>query len=161
MATQNANKLVISYNNWCSYIKIKKQNILKKIDSTSILDNSNENKTFINIFKNIFNIDIFDISRIGYISFSFLDTYINSYLLNILKNDKQINYYFLNNDDDYDYITNKCGKDNCTRCGLECKKERENKKQLNNDINNILELIINFIIQTEFTLNLHLFLIII
>jgi len=145
-------KLTISYADWISYIKIKKQKILKNIDTTSILDNSTENKIFINILKNIFNTDIFDISKIGYISFSFLDTYINEYLINILKNDKQVKYYFLNNND----TTTRCGKDTCKNCSY----NKNNTIKLNDDLNNILELIINFIIQTEFTLNLHLFLII-
>ena len=144
MAALKTNKLTISYVDWISYIKIKKHKILRKIDTTSILDNSIENKTFINILKNIFSTDIFDISRIGYIAFSFLDTYINPYLVNILKNDKQLNYYFLNHKD-YDNNDNN---------------DNNGNKKLNDDINNILELIINFIIQTEFSLNLHLFLII-
>ena len=134
MSENEKYKLAITYNDWNNYIEIKKNKLLKQIDSTSFLDNSNESKTFITILKAIFNMDIFNMSRISYLAFSFLDIYINSYLINILQNDKHIHHII--------------------------SIRTSNDKQLNNDTNIILQFIINLIIQIEFILNLHLFIII-
>lgn len=134
MSENEKYKLAITYNDWNNYIEIKKTKLLKQIDSTSFLDNSNESKTFITILKAIFNMDIFNMSRISYLAFSFLDIYINSYLINILQNDKHIHHII--------------------------SIRTSNDKQLNNDTKIILQFIINLIIQIEFILNLHLFIII-
>ena len=134
MSENEKYKLAITYNDWNNYIKIKKTKLLRQLDNTSYLDNSNESKIFITILKAIFNMDMFNMSRISYLAFSFLDIYINSYLINILQNDKHIYH-----------ITNISSL---------------NDKQINNNTKIILQFIINLIIQIEFILNLHLFIII-
>jgi len=78
--------------------------------------------------------DIFNMSRISYLAFSFLHIYINSYLINILQNDKHIHHT--------------------------TSIQSPNDKQLNNDTKIILQFIINLIVHIEFILNLHLFIII-
>lgn len=88
MSEPKQHKLSITYYEWCDYIIIKKTKLLNQFDITSFIDNSNENDTFITILKKIFNMDIFNMSRISYLAFSFLDIYINTYLTDIFKNDK-------------------------------------------------------------------------
>ena len=77
----------ITYNEWVDYIRIRKIRLLKQIDKTSILDTSNENILFNTNLKSIFSMDIFNLSRISYLAFSFLDIYINNHLQSILEND--------------------------------------------------------------------------
>lgn len=124
-------RLTISYDEWVDYIGDKKLALLQNIDKTSFLDNSIENNIFISILKKIFTMDIFNLSRISYLAFSFLDIYINENLQTIINIDK----YNLGT-----YIQN-----------------RQNK-QSSKFI--CLTILINLIIHIEFTLNLHLFIII-
>jgi hypothetical protein len=125
MANSEKTKLSITYEEWYNFIKIKKIKLLKHIDNTSFLDNSTENIKFITILNTIFNMDIFNISRISYLGFSFLDIYINTDLINILETNYQLQPITYNN-------TSKT----------------------------IIHFIINLIINIEFILNLHLFIII-
>ena len=75
-----SNNLVINYDEWYNYIKVNKLKLLNKIDSSSLLEGSKDYKIFINLLQELFKVDTFDISRISYLAFSFLDLYINSYL---------------------------------------------------------------------------------
>jgi hypothetical protein len=129
-----SNTLIISYNDWYNYIKINKIKILKNIDSSSFLDGSKINKIFTNLLQGLFNTDVFDISRVSYLAFSFLDLYINSYLTDIIRqnNSKPVT------------------TSNVSSPTLSTKKQ----------IHNILYFIINLVIHIELTLNLHLFMLI-
>jgi len=129
-----SNTLAISYNDWYNYIKINKIKILKNIDSSSFLDGSKINKIFTNLLQGLFNTDVFDISRVSYLAFSFLDLYINSYLTYIIRQNN----------------STPVTTSNVSSPTLSTKTQ----------IHNILYFIINLIIHIELTLNLHLFMLI-
>ena len=76
--------LKITYDEWDEYININKQHMLDSIDNTLLIDKSQEHIQFINILKKIFNINIFNVSRITYSIFTFLHIYINKYLYDII-----------------------------------------------------------------------------
>ena len=120
-----SNALVISYDEWYNYIKINKLKLLNKIDSSSLLESSKDYKIFINLLQELFKVDTFDISRISYLAFSFLDLYINSYLFTIIHQHKIHQH-----------------------------------KNPNVNIHNILYFIVKLVIHIEFTLNLHLFILV-
>jgi len=129
-----SNTLAISYNDWYNYIKINKIKILKNIDSSSFLDGSKTNKIFTNLLQGLFNTDVFDISRVSYLAFSFLDLYINSYLTDIIRQNSKKTVTTIN----------------VSSPTLSTKTQ----------IHNILYFIINLVIHIELTLNLHLFMLI-
>ena len=72
--------LNISYDEWNNYLQYNKQIIIDKIDNTLLIDKSQEHKHFIKILHTMFNINIFDLSRISYLIFNVLHIYINKYL---------------------------------------------------------------------------------
>ena len=76
--------LKITYDEWDEYININKQHMLDSIDNTLLIDKSQEHIQFINILKKIFNINIFNVSRITYSIFTFLHIYINKHLCDII-----------------------------------------------------------------------------
>ena len=76
--------LKITYDEWDEYININKQHMLDSIDNTLLIDKSQEHIQFINILKNIFNINIFNVSRITYSICTFLHIYINKHLCDII-----------------------------------------------------------------------------
>ena len=82
----NSNLLNISYDEWNTYLQYNKQIIINKIDNTLLIDKSQEHKHFIIILHNMFNINIFDLSRISYLIFNVLHIYINRYLSSIVIN---------------------------------------------------------------------------
>jgi len=123
-----SNNLFISYDEWYNYIKVNKLKLLNKVDSSSLLEGSKDYKIFINLLQELFKVDTFDISRISYLAFSFLDLYINSYLSTIIHKHK------IHQDRD------------------------PNDPNIN--IHNILYFIVKLIIHIEFTLNLHLFILV-
>lgn len=135
-----SNTLVISYNDWYNYIKINKIKILKNIDSSSFLDGSKTNKIFTNLLQGLFNTDVFDISRVSYLAFSFLDLYINSYLTDIIRQNKSKPVTIIN-----------ISSTNVSSPAA---------SSTNTQIHNILYFIINLVIHIELTLNLHLFMLI-
>lgn len=116
---------MITYIEWDDFIKLNKIKLLNYIDKTSCLDNSNENQIFINNVKKILLMDIFNMSRISYLVFSFINIYVNKYLIHII--------YPLSN------IAN---------------------NSLNPITLTLIEFITKLIIYIEFTLNLHLFIIV-
>ena len=126
-------KQIILYDKWVSYINIKKHYILDKIDNTLLIDTSPEYKKFITVLNNIFNLNIFNITKISYKIITTLYIYINTHLNKILNNG--------NNGDNGDNGDN--GNDD----------DDEN-------IIIILKLIIHLIINIEFILNTQFFLII-
>ena len=89
-------QLSITFNEWVNYINLRKILLLKQIDRTSILDTSNETTIFNTNLKKIFSMDIFNLSRISYLAFSFLDIYIDNQLQSILEKNAIpiINYDF-------------------------------------------------------------------
>ena len=166
------NTLSISYDDWYKYIKLKKTHLLKNIDTTSFLDNSKDNKLFIKLLNGLFNNDIFDISRISYIALSFLDKYINIYLLQILKNDTDIILksnilHKKNTDPTFNHTSNPTSNPTSNQTSNQTSNHTSNPTSnhtsnptLNNDIYNLLLLIINLIVKIEFMLNIHVFMII-
>ena len=82
----NSHLLNISYDEWNTYLQYNKQIIINKIDNTLLIDKSQEYKHFIIILHNMFNINIFDLSRISYLIFNVLHIYINKYLPSIVIN---------------------------------------------------------------------------
>ena len=139
-----SNTILLSYEKWCSYININKLSILDTTNKSLLIDNSQEHYQFITIFKKIFNINIFNVSRISYAIFIYLDTYIDKYLINII-----------NNNNNPDKIENKTPEQKNTNTD---NTENDNDNDNNNKI--ILNLIIQFSINIEFILNTQLFFII-
>ena len=132
--------LNITYDEWNKYININKQHMLDSIDNTLLIDKSQEHTQFINILKQIFNINIFNVSRITYSICTFLHIYINKHLCDIINTNLDGTNPNLDNLDDTIPIS-----------------------KINLDSNNIiimLKLIIKLFINIEFILNTQFFLII-
>lgn len=107
---------VIPYDLWCEYLNKRKNEQISYIEKYCSLDNSIENANFINIIKNINNIALFDLSRISYMGFLFLDKYILFNMMEIVNisrihNDTDnIEDNKDNNDNNYSYTNNLTNK---------------------------------------------------
>jgi len=125
----------LNLNEWQKYIDNKKNNILDQIDKSNMLDNSIENKKFIEILKSIINCKIFNVSQFTFLSIKLLITYgfiDPQILLDILNNNINVN--------NSDNINN------------------NNNPEPN--LKNILKIIIEFIVKIEISLNYNCILII-
>ena len=79
----------MDYEEWQKYIDYKKTQILEQIDNTNNLDNSQNNKSFIEILKSIINFKIFNVSKFTFLALKLLETshFIDSnIIINIIKN---------------------------------------------------------------------------
>jgi hypothetical protein len=88
--TINPKKPIILLNDWELLIKARKIRLIKYYNSSNYLDNSYDNKIFINIIQSTLQLNIFDITRISYFSILLLDNIINP---NILLNVVNIKHY--------------------------------------------------------------------
>lgn len=121
---------LFNYFDWCNYLTIVRTNFIKHINRLSSLDNCPDNKIFINIVKKVIGNNIFNITNISFLGFTFLDKYLFDYLIKLVENNTNIHFPASDNIDiDFD-----------------------------DKIFNIVEFIINLIIHIEFIINMHLFL---
>lgn len=126
----------ITFSEWSEIMKIKKDLKIKEYDELTFIELTKENKLFINVFKNMVNKKVFDLSRISYLALLFLDPYITPHLKNFLA----IQNFNLTNLDKLTNLT----------------KEIDYLPPLDNTITNILAIIIELIVIIELQLNLQL-----
>jgi hypothetical protein len=122
------------YNSWQKYIDIKKKHFIDNTQTKNIFNKSPDNEKFKTILQNIMNINLFDLSRILYIGVSFLDKFIKLNIFNILN--KYTNCY-----GDFDISLATYTKHDII-------------------IEKYLEILTDFTLQIEFTLNYHFLLLI-
>ena len=146
--------LKITYDEWDEYININKQHMLDSIDNTLLIDKSQEHIQFINILKKIFNINIFNVSRITYSICTFLHIYINKHLCDIINTNLDGTIRPEINLDGT--ISPEINLDNTIIPNL----NNHNNNNNNNNIIIMLKLIIKLFINIEFILNTQFFLII-
>ena len=122
------------YNSWQKYLDIKKIHFIENTQTKNILNKSPDNEKFKTILQNIMNINLFDLSRILYIGVSFLDKFIKLNIFNI------INKY--------------------TTCYSDVDISLETYTKHDMIIEKYLEILTDFTLQIEFTLNYHFLLLI-
>lgn len=123
---ESIKKPIIEYESWDSYLTERKNEILESLSLDKVITLTPEGYKFLNIIGKINDIRLFDLSRISYLAFIFLDNYIGTHLSSIINNTRtQIN--------------------NTTN----------NTTNTTNDLDNLLEYIINVIIYIELSLNYH------
>lgn len=122
------------YNSWQKYIDIKKKHFIENTQTKNIFNKSPDNEKFKTILQKIMNINLFDLSRILYIGVSFLDKFIKLNIFNILN--KYTNCY-----GDFDISLATYTKHDII-------------------IEKYLEILTDFTLQIEFTLNYHFLLLI-
>jgi len=123
----------ICIDDWKNYINNKKQYIIDQIDNSNNLDNSSENSKFIEILKSIINCKIFNVT-----TFSFL-------AINLL-----VNALFIDSE-----IIKTIIKDNNSLCI-----DIYSSSIQETNLKNIINIIIDFVVHIEISLNYHCILII-
>lgn len=122
------------YNSWQKYIDIKKKHFIENTQTKNIFNKSPDNEKFKTILQKIININLFDLSNILYIGMSFLDKFIKLNIFNIFN--KYTNCY-----GDFDISLATYIKYDII-------------------IEKYLEMLTDFTLQIEFTLNYHFLLLI-
>jgi len=123
---------IVSFDLWYEYLNSRKIHYLEYFEKYCFIDKSPENYKIIDIIIKTLNINLFDLSQISYLGLLFLDKFIITNIIHILK----ISQYF-ETDIDTDDDTN-----NDTNSG-----------DINNKITIFLEFVINLIISIELILN--------
>jgi hypothetical protein len=135
--TTTNTEFFLSYIDWSNILRIKREKRLKNYDNKIILDLTRDNQIIISMIKELTNKNIFDLSRISYLSLLFLEPFITPYLKNLLEHDPDISYDNTSktNETIFDYLP-----------------------PIDNTISNILAAVIELLVFIELQLNIHLFL---
>ena len=128
-----SDKLGICIDDWQNHINDKKQTIIEQIDNSNNLDNSSENRKFIEILKSIINCKIFNVSTFSFLAINLLVTslFIDSkIIINILKDKNSLDIHI------------------------------NSSSHPETNLINIINIIIDFVVHIEISLNYHCILII-
>jgi hypothetical protein len=139
---------ILNENDWQKHIDYKKKNILEQIDKSNSLDNSIENKKFIDILKSIINCKLFNVSKFTFLAIKLLVTplFIDSHIIfDILNNVNQ-------NEND--------NQNDNQNVNMNMNMNINNNPNPETNLKNIIKLIIDFVVQIEISLNYHCILII-
>lgn len=119
----------ILYDHWDNYIQNHKIDILEGLSINNLLSTTSDGINFLNIIAKICQFRLFDLSRISYLAFIFLDKYIESNWDNIINNNS---------------VNNSVNNNGVTK-----------KATVIDFLDGLLQLIINTVILIELTLNFH------
>jgi hypothetical protein len=149
----NSLDFLITYIEWANIITIKREKRLGFLNTGNksvgiILENTKDNHFFINLILKLTKKNIFDLSRISYLTMLFLDPYITPYFKHYLETDADILY------------TNPIKANPLKANPLDTNREqhRDYLPPLDNKITNIIACTIELVIFIELQLNILLFL---